>query len=320
MAVGHLNPIIEDKNIINKLFNKIETLNPDYLFVLGDSGLQEKKYYDYFNKRFKGKIYFVPGNHEYTVTKNSILNDEMSNRTLDQYKKNVGYINNVIEAKSVRFILLNSSDSLINIKKFLITSIKNDTNKIQIILTHHRLWDDTLTSQHSKQHDKSFYFKDIYPILSGNIKAIFAGNSKRQYFEDNLEPDTRKRGGLQNVNNIFWVDKIGDISGYSIGTGDGKPKLGFVFVKELNGNLLVNPHHITTEGSDPVSIDKIRKMKQSIDPDNLTLDLRFMPTIAYYYERISKKLMFLFGMATGCFAILIFYILRLFWIRLNEYK
>ncbi len=305
VAVGHLYPIIDDKNILNELFNKIESLNPEYIFILGDSSLQEKEVYDYFYNRFQKKIFFVPGNHE------------LINGTFEKYEKNVGYINKVIETNDIRFILLNSSDNIINIKKFLINVLKNDTNKIQIILTHHRLWDDSLTSQYANQHDKSYYFKDLYPILSGKIKAIFAGNSKRQYFEDysKLRP-----GGLQNVNNIYWVDRVGEISGYSIGTGDAKPKLGFVYVKELNGNLLVNPHHITTDGSDPVSIDKIRNMTTSIKPDNLNSDIKFASIITFYYARASKKMIFLLGVATGFFVILLFYIYRLLRIRLNEHK
>ena len=274
VAVGHLYEIIDDKTILNKLFNKIESLNPEYIFILGDSSLQEKEVYDYLYKRFQEKIFFVPGNHE------------QSNGTFEKYKNNVGYINKVVETDDIKFILLNSSDSLINIKKFLINVLKNDTNKIQIILTHHRLWDDSLTSQYPNQHDKSYYFKDIYPILSGKIKAIFAGNSKRQYFEDYRELGLR---ALQNVNNIFWVDQVGDINGYSIGTGDGKPKLGFVYVKELNGNLLVNPHHITTEGGDPVSIDIIRKTLTSKAPDNYISDIRLMAKIINYYAKASKK-------------------------------
>jgi calcineurin-like phosphoesterase family protein len=305
VAVGHLYPIIDDKTILNKLFNKIESLNPEYIFILGDSSLQEKEVYDYLYKRFQEKIFFVPGNHE------------QSNGTFEKYKNNVGYINKVVETDDIKFILLNSSDSLINIKKFLINVLKNDTNKIQIILTHHRLWDDSLTSQYANQHDKSYYFKDIYPILSGKIKAIFAGNSKRQYFEDYTQMGL---GALQNVNNIFWVDQVGDINGYSIGTGDGKPKLGFVYVKEINGNLLVNPHHITTDGSDPVSIDKIRKTLNSKVPDSYISDIRLMAKIKDYYEKASKKMMFVVSIATGFFVILIFYISRLLWIRLNEHK
>ena len=304
VAVGHLYPIIDDKTILNKLFNKIESLNPEYIFILGDSSLQEKEVYDYLYKRFQEKIFFVPGNHE------------QSNGTFEKYKNNVGYINKVVETDDIKFILLNSSDSLINIKKFLINVLKNDTNKIQIILTHHRLWDDSLTSQYPNQHDKSYYFKDIYPILSGKIKAIFAGNSKRQYFEDYTQMGL---GALQNVNNIFWVDQVGDINGYSIGTGDGKPKLGFVYVKEINGNLLVNPHHITTDGSDPVSINKIRKTVNSTAPDNYISDIRWQK-IKDYYKKNRGRMLFGFGIATGCFVILIFYISRLLWIRLNEHK
>ena len=304
VAVGHLYPIIDDKNILNKLFNKIESLNPEYIFILGDSSLQEKEVYDYLYKRFQEKIFFVPGNNE------------QRNGTFEKYKNNVGYINKVVETDDIKFILLNSSDNLINIKKFLINVLKNDTNKIQIILTHHRLWDDSLTSQYPNQHDKSYYFKDIYPILSGKIKAIFAGNSKRQYFEDYRELGFR---ALQNVNNIFWVDQVGDINGYSIGTGDGKPKLGFVYVKEINGNLLVNPHHITTDGSDPVSINKIRKTVNSTAPDNYISDIRWQK-IKDYDKKNRGRMLFGFGIATGCFVILIFYISRLLWIRLNEHK
>jgi calcineurin-like phosphoesterase family protein len=299
VAVGHLYPIIDDKTILNKLFNKIESLNPEYIFILGDSSLQEKEVYDYLYKRFQEKIFFVPGNNE------------QRNGTFEKYKNNVGYINKVVETDDIKFILLNSSDNLINIKKFLINVLKNDTNKIQIILTHHRLWDDSLTSQYANQHDKSYYFKDIYPILSGKIKAIFAGNSKRQYFEDYTQMGL---GALQNVNNIFWVDQVGDINGYSIGTGDGKPKLGFVYVKEINGNLLVNPYHITTDGSDPVSIDKIRKTLNSKVPDSYISDIRLMAKIKDYYEKASKKMMFVVSIATGFFVILIFYISRLLWI------
>lgn len=310
VALGHLNPILNDKNILENLFRDINQLNPDYIFILGDSGIENEKIFKFYINKFSDKIFFVPGNHEYTVTQNKITNDEMSNRTLEEYKKNVGYINKVIKNDKINFILLNSSDTLINIKKFLKESIEKNTKKIQIIMTHHRIWDDTLTSQHSKQHDKSYYFKDIYPLLSEDINAIFAGNSKRQYFEDKLEPDNRKNSSLQNVNNIYWVDRIGQINAYSVGTGDGKPKLGYVFVKFIEGELLVTPYHIVTEGIDPVPITQIRKMKASIKPDNLNINTNFLRFIPYYYERISKKLMFLFGCLLAIILILLLLILK----------
>ncbi len=318
VALGHLNPILNDKNILENLFRDINELDPDYIFILGDSGIQDKKIFEFYTNKFSDKIYFVPGNHEYTVTQNKITNDEMSNRTLEEYKKNVGYINKVIKTDKINFILLNSSDTLLNIKKFLKKSIEKNTKKIQIIMTHHRIWDDTLTSQHDKQHDKSYYFKDIYPLLSENINAIFAGNSKRQYFEDRLEPDNRKNSSLQNVNNIYWVDRIGEINAYSVGTGDGKPKLGYVFVKLIDGELLVTPYHIVTQGIDPVPITQIRKMKASIQPDNLIININFLKFIPYYYERISKKLMFLFGFFSAIFLILLLLIFKRIFISSND--
>ena len=36
--------------------------------------------------------------------------------------------------------------------------------------------------------------------------------------------------GKQNVNLIYWLDKIGEMQLYSIGMGDGKPKANFVVV------------------------------------------------------------------------------------------
>ena len=74
VALGHLNPILNDKNILENLFRDINELNPDYIFILGDSGIQDKKIFEFYTNRFSDKIYFVPGNHEYTVTQNKITN------------------------------------------------------------------------------------------------------------------------------------------------------------------------------------------------------------------------------------------------------
>ena len=54
-------------------------------------------------------------------------------------------------------------------------------------------------------HDKSYYFEEIYPTIKDKIDYIFAGNSKRQYFRDLVESIAY---GKQNVNLIYWSDKI----------------------------------------------------------------------------------------------------------------
>ena len=80
VAIGHLYPVIKDDEIISRLFKKIESLNPDYIFVLGDSALEDKETFLKFKNKFKDKIFFSPGNHE------------IINNSLDQYVDNVGYL------------------------------------------------------------------------------------------------------------------------------------------------------------------------------------------------------------------------------------
>ena len=90
---------------------------------------------------------------------------------------------------------------------------------------------------------------------------IFAGNSKRQYFYD-----FTKTYGSQNVNNIFWTDAVGDVVGYSIGTGDGYPKLGFVRVRCGRNFTEVKPLHILNSLEDPIPISALTIHKNSIAP------------------------------------------------------
>jgi len=176
---------------------------------------------------------------------------------------------------------------------------------VQIVLTHHRMWDDSLTSGFPYQHDKSYYFKEIYPSMVG-VDAIFSGNSKRQYFTD-----YKKINGLslQNVNNIYWVDQVGGIDGYSIGAGDGKPKLGFVYVEENNGRLLVEPHHINFDEGDLVSISKIRAVPWSIAPGNFdSVDSVLSQSIKNFLQSTRKRYIFLLGILIGGLSIFPFYI------------
>lgn len=102
-----------------------------------------------------------------------------------------------------------------------------------IILTHHRIWDDTIISKNPYEHDKSYYFEDIYPTIKDRVNYIFAGNSKRQYFRDLKDTVSY---GKQNINLIYWMDKVGNIDAYSVGMGDGTPKAGFVIVDFIMGH------------------------------------------------------------------------------------
>ena len=292
IVAGHLYGITDDRVALEKLTSSFESLNPDYIFILGDSSLQDESVYNFFNNKFNGRIFFSPGNHEIVKT------------SLKKYISNVGYTYNSIETDNVRFILINSLDSAKNINNYLKTSVKND-KKVQIILTHHRLWDDSLTSDFPYQHNKSYYFKEIYPIIYEKVSAIFSGNSNRQYFANYIEKD---ECSLQNVNNIYWVDQVGGIDGYSIGTGQGKPKLGFVYVEEYNGNLIVRPQQINFENEDLIPLDKLCKARTSVDPiDSSSMYFAITWPIKKFLQSQRKQTIFLFGIGLGAGVLLLVY-------------
>jgi calcineurin-like phosphoesterase family protein len=298
VVIGHLYPITSSDEKMRELFNKIRSLDPKYVFILGDSSLNNKEVYLKFYNEFKENVYFTPGNNE------------VSHGTLDEYKKNVGYVNKIINTNDANFILLNSLDSAANINLFLKNNnINNSKDKVGILLTHHRIWDDTLTSQYPYEHDKSYYFNDVYPLIKDKISKIFSGNSKRQYFSDYKQSNTG-----QNVNNIYWADQVGEITGYSIGTGDANPKLGFVYGEIFSGKLYIEAHHINYEGVDPIPINKIIPNRGSLAPAKSVKIIRnqsYGLSIYTYLKSTPKKYMLLismiFGLIVGVLLTFVFY-------------
>ncbi len=232
IAIGHIYPIIDEVKIMEKLINKINSHQPDFVFILGDSKLHDLKYLNMFKSRINSKTFFSPGNHELRKFKK-------------RYEKNVGYLNTVIKTKNIKFLLINSSDNIENIKNFLKKNLDDNSNSYNVILTHHRIWDDTLISSNPYEHDKSFYFDEIYPIIKNKVKAIIAGNSKRQHFRDLT--DDKFSFGKQNVNLIYWLDKIGDIELYAVGMGDGKPKANFIVAEIKNNKMNVKGDYSSLE-------------------------------------------------------------------------
>lgn len=232
VVVGHLYPIIENKKILTKLINKINSYNPEYIFILGDSGLENKEVFKKYKNNFNSKLFFSPGNHELKKGSENFFN-------------NVGYFYKEIVTKDVKFVLINSSDNIEEINNNLGNLLKENFDKgPTVLLTHHRIWDDTLISAKPMEHDKSFYFEEIFPYLDKRINYIFSGNSKRQYFRDLSDG---RSYGKQNVNNILWLDKIDKINAYSIGMGDGKPKANFVIVDVVGKELMVRGDFVTIE-------------------------------------------------------------------------
>lgn len=271
IALGHIYPIIEDSNRMNKLINRINSHNPDYVFILGDSKAYDLKYLNIYKSKIKSKVFFAPGNHDLGKHK-------------EEYKKNIGYFNKAIEVQNVKFLLLNSSDKKKEIINFLKKNLEDSFDGFTILLTHHRIWDDTLISSKPFEHDKSFYFEEMYPIIKDKVGAIFAGNSKRQHFRDFI--DDELSFGKQNVNLIYWLDKIGSMELYAVGMGDGKPKANFVVGEIVNNELFVKGDYSSIENyeilpKDLIAFNQLRFNKHD------TTGIRKLVSEKYYL--INKK-------------------------------
>ncbi len=221
-VLGHMYPITEDKERLLGLIQDLNEKNPEYIFILGDSNVWKKETYDVLSKRFKGKVYFVPGNHD------------MKGEKKAQYIKNVGYLSNHIETADANFLLFYSGLELKSVQRFLNDQqliIRN--NKPIILMTHHRIWDDNLISSASFKHDKSYRFEEIYPLIKERVKYIFAGNSNRQYFGHSAT----------NTNVIYWVEKFKDITCIACGMGNAKPKATYIIADYKNGDMDIEPYY-----------------------------------------------------------------------------
>ncbi len=252
-VIGHLYPVLKDAAVMNAIYKRINAARCDYVFILGDSGLEGDGVAETFVRNLQGKVYFAPGNHEVA-----------SPARRKAYLRAVGYLDKVVIAGDCQFVLVNSCESAANINTFLSTELpKISSEKLTILFAHHRIWDDTLLSSGPYQHDKSYLFREIYPQLQGRVQYIFSGNSKRQYFRD-LE--TSPNYGKQNVNNVYWCDRVGDIQCISAGMGDGRPKAGFVVAEVVGDKLLITAESVLTQGEDPVAESLIQPTRPSRRP------------------------------------------------------
>ena len=251
VVMGHLYPLLqkggnqnEKRKTLRLLFDKINDHKADYVIILGDSSLHKEGVALNFKAGFESEVLFAAGNQD--------LNDGKSK---EAYLDKIGYLEKIVETEVVRLIIFNSSESSEYLNTFFskaLTDPEQSGNiKPSILLGHHRIWDDTILSAKSYSHDKSYYFDEIYPILKGRVNAIFAGNSKRQYFTDFKQSP---HWGKQNLNNIYWCDRVGSISGYSVGTGSGSPKLGYVKVTvgAFKDELSIQPHYVSLNYEDPI--------------------------------------------------------------------
>ena len=229
-ATGH----IQDLNIQQTEFF-IRNLKPlvaeqEIIFVLGDSNLRDPEYTELWSRYFGENVIFVPGNHEVQ----SFDDFQFFDTKLSEFS-NENFI----------FFPIISNAPLMHLKKQMGNWRQkySDDKRHKVLLTHHRIWDDSILSAHSFKHDKTFLFKELYPSIENFIDTIIAGNSKRQHFQDlsivlNEEPP--------DINLLYWSSKFNSTVAYNVGNGNAKPYatiVEFILTKTRNTSTVLPIGH-----------------------------------------------------------------------------
>lgn len=229
ITLGNVRAIADDKPRLKKLIDTINSENPDYVFILGDSHAWDQKIYKAYQKRLKAKVFYAAGNYD------------LKKKHIEGYQENVKYLEKLIKTPQANFIIINSSDDINSIKSFLEESFKEiGTSTLPtILMTHHRIWDDTLLSHKSSKHYKSYLFSEIQPLIKDKVDYIFAGDSNKQYFGH----------GKSSSTTAYFASRFADIICYSVGMGHGKPKSTFVTAELNNNSLTIKPNYASLHRS-----------------------------------------------------------------------
>ncbi|WP_345170116.1 metallophosphoesterase [Algibacter aquimarinus] len=267
IVIGHTYSTIKTQSVRKAFLNKVNIEKPDYVFILGDSQINDSLVFNDYNSKIDAKVFFSPGNHEVKGT------------SLEDYKKRVGYLNTTIVDNRCNFIVLNSLESVENINIYLNEAFKkiNYNNPI-VLLTHFRIWDENLLSEKAYQHDKSYLFDEIDLQFREKIDYIFAGNSSAQYFDKQYCPEHKV-----NKNVAFWVDMIDNITCYSVGM---KHNLNFTNAILRSNKLVVYPTSL------PIEIKNEKEQKNvAVIEKSKTEDLKIkQKDNKKLYDSILKKM------------------------------
>lgn len=201
VTIGHSYSTLKTDSAKLFFIKKLNAENADFVFILGDSQLEDSSVTDFYKKNINSTVLFSPGNHE------------ISHSLLSKYKQSVGYLDTTIINDQCNFIVLNSLQSVEKINNYFsktFNKIKN--NNPTIVLTHFRIWDDNLHSESEYQHDKSYLYSDIESVYRNKIDYIFAGNSSAQYFGKQYCLEHKVNRDI-----VFWTDIVDNTTCYAIG-------------------------------------------------------------------------------------------------------
>lgn len=270
-VVGHTQYLVSHKKEYQIFLDELNISKADYIFFLGDSNLGNKNIFNGLKDDIKKKIFSVPGNGEYK-------------EGIESYVENIGYLNKDFETKNFVFLLLDSNQPLKNIQNLL----KNwrtkytQSDKMIILLTHHRIWDDSVISAKPYRHDKTFLFRDIFQSIDDFIDVIIAGNSKRQYFQD--LPASLINNKPPNYSTTFWEETFQKIKAYNIGMGNGLPYASYVHFEIKDDELYPLSKTVKVSNHDLDNLGLVDMSKYSSfvrDKGNIKLTIKEKLIILY---------------------------------------
>ena len=155
----------------------------DAVFFLGDHVCVNNQ--NEWDKFFKGvstiqaSKYYSPGNHDIYkfpyIEKNATV--EPYERWKQEYISRIGYDYKVFSDDNANFILINSNDPIEKIGAFfkeIDSTLEN--GKLNILMTHHHIWDHYLQTSWKNWYFKRFNWQQIKPYLN-KIDHIIAGDA-----------------------------------------------------------------------------------------------------------------------------------------------
>ena len=184
LLASHTYYMIQYPGLFEKYIDVMsQEIGIDYVFFLGDlvnvNNDREWKMVLGQISKLRPDVYFSPGNHD--IYKYPYIESHKTDAPFPEWKteyiSRIGYDYKIIHGDNANFVLINSLDSLGEIKSFLVKSAGELNNgKQNILMSHHLPWDDYYHKSGWKTWaHKSYRWDEIKPFLV-NMNHLVAGD------------------------------------------------------------------------------------------------------------------------------------------------
>lgn len=214
ITTGHLYPLLHHPLAYNALIDSIISINPDYIFLLGDLVRDNvDKEWDSVLTRFEktgSKVYFAPGNHDlnyhyerWNGSRENQFKAEM------KYIEKVGYRYKLMQDNYANYVFINPNDSIDRVLEFLdIIKPELDTTKLMILFSSQSLWHNKhqLADDNRTWVNKAFTRDEILPKVE-HFDYLIHGDWGGKFYQGNW-PKSEGRFNVIGVGNRKPADSL----------------------------------------------------------------------------------------------------------------